>query len=82
LFELPEPPELAVLDPTTVNLEFHEDGSDPRRFTQVRSATACKDDHSFFISDRIELCPAACRAVQEASQPEINILYGCTAIPQ
>jgi hypothetical protein len=83
VFELPDPPELAVLDESSVNLEYREASDrDPRRFTQVRSATACKDDHSFFIRDRIELCPAACRAVQSASAPEINILYGCTAIPQ
>ena len=55
--------------------------SDPdapeQRFDQVKDGSECKDDHSFYIHDRIELCPNACRVVQRASEPIVNILYGC-----
>jgi hypothetical protein len=82
LFELPDAPEWSVIDLDSVHLEYRAgDGAMPRRFDQVRPG-ACKDDHSFVIRERIELCPAACRLVQADAAPEINIRFGCTAIPQ
>lgn len=82
VFELPDAPEWSVIDTRTVNLEFHPSDGPARRFTQVDSGAECEGEGSFYIRDRIELCPGACRVVQADSAPEINILYGCTAIPQ
>lgn len=77
-FQLPDAPKSKMLDLGSVNLEVTTDpAAAPQRFNQVKDGTECKDDHSFFIHDRIELCPNACRVVQTASQPVVNILYGC-----
>ena len=77
-FELPQAPESKMLDLGSVNLEVKSDPDAPeQRFDQVKDGSECKDDHSFYIHDRIELCPNACRVVQRASEPIVNILYGC-----
>jgi hypothetical protein len=82
VFQLPEPPPNQTIDRPSINLEYRAGDSDQRRpFTQVAGSSACKDDHSFYIRDRIELCPAACRMVQGDPRAEVNILYACTVIP-
>jgi hypothetical protein len=83
VFELPKPPAEHTLELSTVNLEYRPgDGSAGQHFGQVASPAVCKDDHSFYIRDRIELCPAACRAVQLDPMPEVEVLYGCMIVPQ
>jgi hypothetical protein len=83
VFELPTPPPRRSIDPLTVNLAYMpSDGGASRRFAQVSSSQACKDDHSFFVRDRIELCPKACALVQADPAPLIDILYACTQIPE
>jgi hypothetical protein len=83
VFELPKAPAGQVLVLPTVNLEYRPgDGTSARSFGQVDSPAACKDDHSFYVRDRIELCPSACRLVQADTTPEINVLYGCMIVPQ
>jgi hypothetical protein len=84
IFDLPDAPMWSVIDTSTVNLEFRS-GADGaiQQFSQVATGRECKDDaQSFYIRERIELCPAACRLVQADPAPEINIQYGCAAIPQ
>jgi hypothetical protein len=77
-FELPTAPKSQVLDLGSVNLEVQTDPSEAaQRFDQVKDSSECKNDHAFYIHDRIELCPNACRVVQRASEPVVNILYGC-----
>jgi hypothetical protein len=76
-FQLPLNP-TKTLDLGSVNLEVKATpNAASQRFDQVKDASECKDDHSFYVHDRIELCPSACRVVQGASQPVVNILYGC-----
>jgi hypothetical protein len=82
IFELPKAPAQQALDLAQVNLEYKPgDGSDTQRFHQVATAADCKDDHSFFIRDRIELCPASCREITRDSEPAVNIFYGCLTVP-
>jgi hypothetical protein len=82
LFELPTAQKQGqAIELADVNLEYRSGGGTVRRFSQVQSSSACKNDHSFFVQDRIELCPAACALVQADTTPEIDILYGCTRIP-
>jgi len=77
-FQLPEAPKSQQLDLGSINLEVRDtEGAPAQRFTQVKDGSECKDDHSFYVHDRIELCPNACRVVQRASEPVVNILYGC-----
>ena len=77
-FQLPEDPKSQQLDLGSVNLEVRETpDAAPQRFDQVKDASDCSNDHSFYIHDRIELCPNACRVVQRASDPIVDILYGC-----
>ena len=83
VFELPQAPAEHTLELSTVNLEYRPgDGSPGRRFDQVDAPAACKTDHSFYIRDRIELCPGACRVVQGDPMPEVNVLYGCMIVPE
>ncbi|HKU40286.1 MAG TPA: hypothetical protein VJR89_19130 [Polyangiales bacterium] len=82
-FEVPKAPTDQVLVLDSVNLEYRPgDGSAPVRFKQVASATSCKTANSFYISDRIRLCPAACSLVKKDPTPEVQILFGCQGIPQ
>lgn len=82
-FEVPKAPTDQALVLDSVNLEYHPgDGSAPQRFKQVASAASCKTANSFYISDRIRLCPAACTLVKKDPTPEVQILFGCTGIPQ
>ena len=77
-FQLPSAPGAKQLDLGSVNLELKENpDAEGQRLDQVKDGSECKDDHSFYIHDRIELCPNACRLLQQASQPVVNILYGC-----
>ena len=83
IFELPTPPAGQTIDRPSINLEYHVggEGGPIRGFSQVAGAGDCKDDHSFYIRDRIELCPAACRVLQDDSQARVDILFGCLVIP-
>jgi hypothetical protein len=81
LFELPAAKPGEVIDLSSVNLEYQSSSAAARRFSQVATSAACKDDHSFFVRDHIELCPAACALVQADPTPQVDILYGCTRIP-
>jgi hypothetical protein len=82
-FQLPavKAPEILLL--STVNLELQHDQSAPaEHYDQVKTPDDCKDDHSFYISDRIELCPRACQEVQRDKDPQVQILYGCATTPE
>jgi hypothetical protein len=79
VFELPEPPANETLDPSTVNIEYHAQDGSAQRFSQVATKAACSDDHSFYITDKVELCPDACAVVQGDPEPEVEILYACKA---
>jgi hypothetical protein len=82
LFELPKASRQSeAIELADVNLEYRSGGGASHRFSQVQSSSACKDDHSFFVQDHIELCPEACAVVQADATPQIDILYGCTRIP-
>jgi hypothetical protein len=82
-FQVPEaPPDQAFLLPS-VNLEYRPgDGSAPQRFGQVSTPAECATKTSFYIDDEIRLCPAACTLVKKDPTPEVQILFGCTGIPQ
>lgn len=81
-FELPKVEEPQVLDLPSVNLEVRRAAdADPQTFHQVDSRLDCKDAHSFYIHDRIELCPQACQWLQRAEEPSVEILYGCSVNP-
>jgi hypothetical protein len=81
VFDLPADSERSTLDLNTVNLRFRPSGdSDVRQFVQVPSRAACADEYSFYIDDRIELCPRACASVKRDPAPEIEILYGCAIL--
>lgn len=83
VFELPMAPPHQSIDLVTANLEYHPgDGSAVQRFGRVESSDACKNEQSFFVHDRIELCPQACAAVQADPGAEIDILYACSIIPE
>jgi hypothetical protein len=74
-------PDVIIL--SSVDLTLRADpGSDEQHFEQVKSPADCKNDHSFYIGDRIELCPDACRVLQRATEPEVRILYGCSRAPE
>jgi hypothetical protein len=82
MFELPAAPQDQTLDLAQVNLEYTPgDGSPASRFRQVATSDDCSDDEAFFIHDRIELCPAACRAITRDATPQLNIFYGCARAP-
>jgi hypothetical protein len=82
-YQLPEVREPQVLDLPSVNLEVRRSPDmDPQHFDQVEGASACKDAHSFYIHDRIELCPEACQLLQRSPDPSVQILYGCTVTPE
>lgn len=82
-FQLPEVPAPQVLDLPSVNLEIRRSpDADPQNFEQVSGATECKDAHSFYIHDRIELCPQACQWLQRSPEPAVEILYGCQVTPE
>jgi hypothetical protein len=82
-FRLPEVAAPQALDLTTVNLEVrHAGNAEPERFAQVSGASACANAHSFYIRDRIHLCPDACRWLQRAREPAVQIFYGCTVTPE
>jgi hypothetical protein len=82
-FEVPQAPTDQAFLLDSVNLEYHPgDGSQPERFKQVATAAGCKTSNSFYISDRIRLCPSACSLVKKDPTPEVRILFGCTGIPQ
>jgi hypothetical protein len=82
-FAIPEaPPDQAfLLD--SVNLEYRSGGDgSAQRFTQVKAAAGCGTKPAFYIDDRIRLCPTACSLVKKDPTPEVQILFGCTGIPQ
>ena len=79
VFELPEPPEDETIDLSTVNLEYAAPDGSSRRFSQVAASQDCKNDHSFYIADRVELCPEACAVVQGDPDPVVDLLYACKA---
>jgi hypothetical protein len=83
-FEIPEaPPDQAfLLD--SVNLEYRPGGgtSGAQRFRQVRTPAECAMKPAFYIDDHIRLCPTACSLVKKDPTPEVQILFGCTGIPQ
>jgi len=82
-FQLPQVKAPEVIIPSSVNLAYHPgDGSAAMQFSQVKQAADCGDDHSFFIRDRIELCPRACQKLQRDKDPEVEILYGCARAPE
>ncbi|MET0390508.1 MAG: vWA domain-containing protein [Polyangiales bacterium] len=81
-YQIPEveAPEVIILP--SVNLEFRADSAAATQaFEQVADAAHCRDDHSFYIRDRIELCPDACRLLGRATDPQIDIHYGCSRAP-
>jgi hypothetical protein len=81
VFELPEAPNNQTIDPATINLVLKSSGGGtPQRVRQVRTPRECKDQSAFYIDGRIELCPSACAAVKRDQAPQVEILYGCTAI--
>jgi hypothetical protein len=82
-FAIPEaPPDQAfLLD--SVNLEYRAgSGGEPQRFVQVKTAASCSTKAAFYIDDRIRLCPTSCNLVKKDPTPEVQILFGCTGIPQ
>ena len=82
-YQLPEVKAPQALDLPSVNLEIRRSpDADPQHFDQVSGASACKDAHSFYIRDRIELCPQACQWLQRSPEPSVEILYGCTVTPE
>jgi hypothetical protein len=81
-FELPEVQAPQVLDLPSVNLEVRRTpDAEPQNFDQVSRRSDCQDAHSFFIQDRIELCPQACQWLQRAPEPAVEILYACSINP-
>lgn len=81
-YQLPEVEAPQALDLPSVNLEVRPSAdADVEPFDQVSGASACKDTHSFYIRDRIELCPDACRWLQRMPEASVQILYGCTVTP-
>jgi hypothetical protein len=81
VFETPEAPNNQTIDPSTISLVLKgSGGTAPVRVRQVRNRGACKDQSAFYIDGRIELCPSACAAVKRDQAPQVEILYGCTAI--
>jgi hypothetical protein len=82
-FELPVVPAPQTVLLSSVNLEYRTgDGATPDQFFQVQSPADCRDDHAFYIRDRIELCPRACQRLQQDKAPEVQILYGCAQAPE
>ena len=81
-FQLPEVEEPQVLDLPSVNLEVRRSpDAAAQTFDQVSGPSDCKDAHSFYIHDRIELCPQACQWLQRSPEPAVEILYGCSVNP-
>lgn len=83
-FEIPQaPPDQAFLL-ESVNLEYRPGGetAGAQRFTQVRTPADCAMKPAFYIDDRIRLCPTACSLVKKDPTPEVQVLFGCTGIPQ
>jgi hypothetical protein len=84
-YQIPDVQAPDVIILSSVNLAFRpdaNDSTDATTFEQVKSVMDCKNDQSFYIGDRIELCPDACRALQRAQEPEVKILYGCSRAPE
>jgi hypothetical protein len=84
IFQLPSAAPGEELELKQVNLQYQPgDGTAAQHFVQVPDADSCQNsDHSFFITDHIELCPIACNAVTRDPKPEVGILFGCSILPQ
>jgi hypothetical protein len=82
-FQLPtvSAPQTVLL--SSVNLAYRSsESADSEQFAQVASSADCRDDHAFYIRDRIELCPRACQRLQRDKAPDIEILYACAQAPE
>jgi hypothetical protein len=82
-FALPVLPADQLFELDSVSLEYKPgDGSDSQHFDQVAAPADCRDHSSFYITDHIRLCPTACSVVRKDTAPELEILIGCTLVPQ
>lgn len=82
-FQLPvvQTPQTLLL--SSVNLEYRSaEDAEPEHFDQVETPADCKNDHAFYIRERIELCPRACQRRQRDKAPSVEILYGCARAPE
>lgn len=81
VFQLPRAPDEQAIDVATVRVEYHAEAQPQNLLEQVPDASRCNARSFYLTGDRIELCPQACKAVQTDPSTEINVLYGCSAIP-
>lgn len=82
-FEIPEAPQDQTFLLESANLEFRSGGGGTsQRFKQVRALNECGTKAAFYLDDRIRLCPTACNIVKKDPAPEVQVLFGCTGIPQ
>jgi hypothetical protein len=90
------PCEYAIPNPTSgsvaldlLNVEFTAGGaSTPETFPKVEATGECGDDVAWYYgmdakaeaATRVVLCPAACKAVNEAKEAEVAIVMGCKTV--
>jgi len=89
-FPMPEPPVGKELDPKTIQIQYTPSaGGTQEKFEQVASEAQCKPG-AFYVqlgpdgggdasSDRLVLCPDACKKVQADNAAYIEILALCKA---
>ncbi len=81
-YELPAPPPGMVFDPELVNVVFTDAGGATTNFARAMDPSRCEDREAWYYDNndaptRIELCEAACEAVQTVTRGEVNIALGC-----
>lgn len=79
-FDIPAPPAGSTLDPAAVQVVFTSPDGSEEQFPRATSKDQCSDKLGWSYDDadkptRIELCPAACSAVEAGGN--VNIAFGC-----
>jgi hypothetical protein len=76
-YPLPPPPGGTTLDPNLVNVIFTPGGGKPSLVAKG-PASACTTGWQYSPDGKsIVLCPNTCKQVQGASDPQVDLLFGC-----
>lgn len=81
-YELPAPPAGMAFDSDLVNVVFTDAAGATTSFARAMDPSRCEGRQAWYYDDndaptRIELCEAACDAVQSVTRGEVNIALGC-----
>ncbi|HEY3233846.1 MAG TPA: hypothetical protein VGJ84_03965 [Polyangiaceae bacterium] len=83
-WNIPEPPQGQLLDPTLVNVQFTASGVS-KILGRIAYASDCSNYVDAWYYDdqlaptKILVCPDVCAAFQSATAQQVNIVFGCAA---